>query len=1387
VKRSFCSILKNSPGIIERLEGRTLLSATISAPSINSETPSHTISVLYEDPDGILVSSIDATDLTVAGPFPVNVTLSGTTGSGNSITATYALTGPGGAWDSSDNGNYNITIDVDDVKDSGGNNMDTGGAATLNVDVPTPADTTPPSADISVNNVTTAGGASHTISVTYSDASGIDAGTLGIDDIAVTRNGGGGERLAVTAFDPGSGTTSRTVVYTFSALGGTWDAADNGSYSVSVNADAVKDSSPAANGNAADAATFSVNVAAPADTSPPVANISVNDILSPGGSTHTVTVVYSDETAIGASSIGTGDIQVTKNGGGGVQVSNATSQVSGDGKSVTATYTLAAPGGTFDAADNGAYTVAIQPNEIRDAANNAVASASETFTINVSNGDPTDSTPPTAVITAGEVTTPGGATHTVSVVYTDDVQIQLSTISASNLTVTGPDGAALDVTSVSNAVSNNGKTVTATYTLAAPGGSFDLADNGTYTVSLKANAVSDSQGNFAAAASSNFAVNVATVGETGGPTATISAPNITVPGGATQTITVIYADDGKVRANTIGIDDVVVSIGDIVLPVSGVTITSENAGSQITAVYTVAAPGGAWDTPDNGVYTITVPDGAVTDTQGKTNSAAIGSFTVDATVIDTAPPAVASITAPDITAEGVTTQTIVATYTDDAGIDLNSIGTDDLVVTGPLGALTVTVANIAASVDLKSVTVSYTFAAPGGAFTASANGVYTITLAADAILDTAAKGVAAAAAAFQVAIAPPPTIDPAFGNGNPVVTDFSVEAVGTTGGNDLLVVGRSAGGAVIERRNSDGSLDTTFNSTGQIINPTDQAYFAVIAQGAKIIVAGTSNGDFVLVRYNANGKIDTKFGVGGRVVVDFDGEPDVAYALSLTADGQLVAVGQAGNNFAIARFSSNGVLDTTFAGTGKRSIDIGGNDLAGSVIVQGDGKIVVAGSSGTSIAVLRLAADGTNDSSFSDDGVLIVPGLAARDGSINADRVIGLALQADGNILVGNRTTGDDFGVVRLDASGDVDASFGDAGLVTIDFGASDDVDAIFVQSTGEIFAVGTTVSGQTGSTVVAALDATGDLIEEFGTGGKFILDTALAATSAGRELHVGDLVLRAFGTLQSDGRLVIGGSTTTPQVNQSSLRRVNTRGSATQLSRVQIGTFGLVDGVPQKLQYTDGDNTTMMFTVTGGMGTAFLGSDNRINLELTGAGLVVNVKGKGGDGRIALGNVTVNGVLKSMSVKNGDLGGMLCATGSIGKVTLGAVQNASICSTGNIGTITVANLTNSRVMAGANLGADNAFGGANANADSYSAANIGTLKVNGQITDSTVSAGLDPVDATFFDNDDRILGGMASFIKTITAKGADASSRFYAGSFIKAKLGTRIEPENDSRFRILS
>jgi uncharacterized delta-60 repeat protein len=309
-------------------------------------------------------------------------------------------------------------------------------------------------------------------------------------------------------------------------------------------------------------------------------------------------------------------------------------------------------------------------------------------------------------------------------------------------------------------------------------------------------------------------------------------------------------------------------------------------------------------------------------------------------------------------------------------------------------------------------------------------------------------------------------LDPAFGTGGLVTTDFGSTdqafAVALQGDGKIVTAGRRGSDIIVARYNADGSLDSPFGSGGRVITnfgmgATEQALALVLQTDGKIVVAGrtTKNGnfDFALVRYETTGIVDTTFGTAGLVTTDFGGSVDRAFAMALQPDGKLVVVGDADANFALARYNSNGSLDASFGFDGKVVTSFGGSDQAAAVVLQPDGKIVVAGQTdtGTSIdfALARYMPDGSLDGTFGSGGLATTNFLGNSD-----DLGSAVVLQFDGKIIVGGSSE-DNFALARYTTGGVLDPTFGSEGKVTTNVGGEDLLHALALQPDGAIVAVG--------------------------------------------------------------------------------------------------------------------------------------------------------------------------------------------------------------------------------------------------------------------------------------------------------------------------------------------
>src|SRR4051812_22303054 len=192
----------------------------------------------------------------------------------------------------------------------------------------------------------------------------------------------------------------------------------------------------------------------------------------------------------------------------------------------------------------------------------------------------------------------------------------------------------------------------------------------------------------------------------------------------------------------------------------------------------------------------------------------------------------------------------------------------------------------------------------------------------------------------------------------------------------------------------------------------DEARSITLQADGKIVVAGFDRGpfvsDFALARYNADGSLDTTFDGDGRVTTDFDSSYDHGYGIAVQPDGRIVVAGYSqfsigDNRFTLARYNADGSLDTSFGSGGKVGTYTGIIGERGTIALQPDGRIVVAGygfdGATEDFVVSRYNADGTFDTSFGGDGTVLTDFGTGDEGH-------GVVLQADGKILVaGERRT----------------------------------------------------------------------------------------------------------------------------------------------------------------------------------------------------------------------------------------------------------------------------------------------------------------------------------------------------------------------------------------------
>jgi uncharacterized delta-60 repeat protein len=294
--------------------------------------------------------------------------------------------------------------------------------------------------------------------------------------------------------------------------------------------------------------------------------------------------------------------------------------------------------------------------------------------------------------------------------------------------------------------------------------------------------------------------------------------------------------------------------------------------------------------------------------------------------------------------------------------------------------------------------------------------------------------------------------------------DGKVVAVGYTF-NDI------DGDFAVARVKTNGFIDNSFGTNGMQITDFgdyDLAFGVAIQTNGKIVVAGASAENFALARYNANGTPDMTFDFDGKQTTDF-GRFETANGVAIQPDGKIVVAGSTGgsfpvaqNDFAVARYTTSGTLDNTFSGDGKQTTDfgLGVDDYGQTVLIQPDGKIVVAGTAFESgeiaangnFAVARYTTTGSHDNSFSGDGKASIDLYGDHDAAFSA------ALQPNGKIVLGGLTiVGADrnFGLARLNTNGTLDMTFSGDGKQQSSFGTDDLAYSVLIQKDAKIFLAG--------------------------------------------------------------------------------------------------------------------------------------------------------------------------------------------------------------------------------------------------------------------------------------------------------------------------------------------
>ena len=410
-----------------------------------------------------------------------------------------------------------------------------------------------------------------------------------------------------------------------------------------------------------------------------------------------------------------------------------------------------------------------------------------------------------------------------------------------------------------------------------------------------------------------------------------------------------------------------------------------------------------------------------------------------------------------------------------------------------------------------------------------------------------ALAVVAALTISMVAQAAIGDLDPTFGAGGKVTTfvgssNSYANAMAVQSDGKIVV----AGIPLLTRYNSDGTLDTTFGANGIVnVSGINQGNDVVIQMDGKILVAGNpkswwgAHTGFEVARVSSNGSLDTSFGTNGIASLsipsnDYVDGPSNVRSVALQSDGKILVAGEEeslqGNYswFQVVRYNSNGSLDRV------EMPQLGSFDYLTTLIIQADGKILLAGNSiayadtpsNYRLTFVRLNPDFTYDSTLGGNGILVTDfgNVGFYDYSI--------ALQPDGKIVAVGQLgcfqycqvpPGYKFALARFNSNGSTDTTFGTNGVITNNLSlmadltnnpGTEQLKNIVVQPDGKLIVGLDTFDGSHYHFLLTRFNSNGSLDTTFGTAG----EVTTAFGTADDHLH--------SVILQPDGKIIAAGST---------------------------------------------------------------------------------------------------------------------------------------------------------------------------------------------------------------------------------------------------------------------
>ncbi|PHR16983.1 MAG: hypothetical protein COA38_21480 [Fluviicola sp.] len=305
------------------------------------------------------------------------------------------------------------------------------------------------------------------------------------------------------------------------------------------------------------------------------------------------------------------------------------------------------------------------------------------------------------------------------------------------------------------------------------------------------------------------------------------------------------------------------------------------------------------------------------------------------------------------------------------------------------------------------------------------------------------------------------------------------------------------------RYNNDGTMDNSFGTGGKVTTPIgyqSQGHSVAIQNDGKILLGGHDQYNINLARYNSDGSLDSTFGSGGTVITDVPGHySDECKSVAIQTDGKILLGGYATSggpdqrHFVLIRYNSDGSLDTAF---GLGGIIVGSIGECQSMKIQTNGKIVLAGTSELYFAMERYNSDGTLDTTFGTNGKVITP-LGILHGEGNS-----MAIQSDNKIVLGGyrmlNTPAPVFTLARYNSDGTLDNTFGVDGTIMTTIGTTSKGRSLRIQNDGKIILAGRSYNGTNNNNfTMVRYNTDGTIDTAFGTGGKTVTPIGISYSTA--------------------------------------------------------------------------------------------------------------------------------------------------------------------------------------------------------------------------------------------------------------------------------------------------